>query len=173
MIIFKLVSTSPEFNLIVVSIGYDVAVKDDVGIVQGRLDFGLQLVVELNLRVLQTFQVADTFGVDERDVLLLGIVYPEDKVGIEVAGLEKAYTFAAFVAQQIDFLAFQQAIFVFFIILADVAWNLFVGVAHNVAVVFQQFLAADVVTYATSWRDTAWKRPRRPRLLRLALSGRG
>ena len=62
---------SPELHLVIVGIGNNVAVKDDVGIVQGRLDFGLQLVVKLYFRVLQTFQVADAFRVDERDVLLL------------------------------------------------------------------------------------------------------
>ena len=60
-----------------------------------QADFNLfDRVVELHLRVSYT-DLADAFGVDENDVLLIADQKPQNKVGVEVAGLEKADAFAA------------------------------------------------------------------------------
>jgi len=65
--------------------------------------------VKINFRIIRPFQVSQAFGVDEIDVLFTVCKQPQDEVGIEVSGLEKADAApTGHIAQKIQFLPLKE-----------------------------------------------------------------
>ena len=90
--------------------GDDEGVEGQVG--DGELGFEFfDGLVEFDFGIGGAVDVAQAFGVDEVDVLLVTIQEPEDKVGVEVAGFEETDSAAtAEIAEQVQLFAFEEAL---------------------------------------------------------------
>ena len=111
--------SSPKTHILIWSIGEDITIEYDVSIVQTRFHLTFQRLIELDFGVVQSFQITDALRVKEGYMLFLSIIYPEDKVWIEIAGLKKTYALTALVAKKINFLTFQYIIAMCIVIVSD------------------------------------------------------
>lgn len=120
MVLLEIPLITTERDLFVGCVRDDVTIQRDVCITQLRFHLRFQQLIQLNLGVLHAMQVSYPFGVNERDVLPLTIVYPQDEVGIEIVRLEEANTLPTLVAQEIKLLPCQLIVLMLLVIPADI-----------------------------------------------------